>query len=59
MRASPKSVDDGRFLTTFPEKVEEERDMVVVAIGVLRLESRHCLRLLYAFSKSGVNVEML
>jgi hypothetical protein len=46
-------------LTTFPEKVEEERVMVVVAIGVLRLECRHCLRLLYAFSKSGVNVEML
>lgn len=30
---------DGRFLTAFPEKVDEERDMVVVDIGVLRLVS--------------------
>jgi hypothetical protein len=43
MRASPKSVDDGRFFTNFPAKVEEERDMVVVAIVVVRPVSPVCV----------------
>ena len=36
-------MEHGRFFTTFPEKVEEERDMVVVAIGVLTPVSPVCV----------------
>jgi hypothetical protein len=36
-RASPKRAGDATFFTALPAKVEEERDMVVVAIELLRL----------------------
>ena len=35
-RASPKRAGDGTFFTALPAKVEEERDVVVAAIGELR-----------------------
>jgi hypothetical protein len=36
-RASPKRADGAAFFTALPAKVEEEMDMVVVVIELLRL----------------------
>uniref|UniRef100_A0A8R7V0V1 Uncharacterized protein n=1 Tax=Triticum urartu TaxID=4572 RepID=A0A8R7V0V1_TRIUA len=37
-RASPKRADNDTFSTALPAKAEDERDMVVAAIALLRPE---------------------